>query len=449
VARVALILLAWFAGACSQEGSGSGPPATPDKVEGRALGVRGAEVGWRDRSEGRAWFVVERRDPGGAFAAVGIRPPSETVWVDWGLAPDTTYEYRISAADASGTSPPSAQVAIHTSPTVLPEPRVEVLDARLVSPGVTLMNVEDPDDVYTVSVVMAVDEQGGVLWHFEHEGQFVSETDLFPNGDVLAQVGPNISRMNRKGDLVDYYDEFYVHHDVDVLPWGNLMAITSVELQERKEPSDWFSRDWIIEIDTRTRLLPRIVHLEFLVPEFELCAACIVSEVTGGRDWIHANSVDYDLVEEAVYVSVRNLNRIYKLSYPEGEVEWIMGDGGDFGEGLFDHQHNPVRIEPGLMLLFDNGLHSDPLETSRSRVIEIEYDPEALAARIVWEYAGPPAFYSEAQGDATRLLNGNTLVVDGFNGRIVEVTRDGTAVWELSLPPPYYIYKAHRIPNFL
>ena len=279
-------------------------------------------------------------------------------------------------------------------------------------------------------------------------GQFVSETDLFPNGDVLAQVGPNIARRNRSGDLVDYFDEFYVHHDVDVLPWGNLLAITSIELQKKVDAADHFSRDWVIEIDMQTRLLPTILHLEFLIPEMEFCNACIVQNVTGGRDWIHANSVDYDLADEAIYVSVRNLNRIYKIRWPEGHVEWIMGDGGDFGHGLFVHQHNPVRLSPDRMLVFDNDLHGDPFTRARSRVVEIEYDPSIPDARIVWEYAGPPAFYSEAQGDASRLPNGNTLVVDGFNGRIVEVTPDGQPVWELEMPGHYYIYKAHRIENF-
>jgi hypothetical protein len=446
VARPGLILLVLLA-ACSRAAPPDEPPPPPDGVQTRALGVRGVELGWRDRSDGTCWFAVERRI-GDAFVQVAMRPPGTTLWQEWGLEPDTEYTYRIGAFSEAGASSPAGPLSVRTRGTILPEPRVTTFDPRAVSPGVTLFNVEDPADVYSVSVVMAVDAAGTVLWQFEHEGPFVSETDLFPNGDLLTQVGPNIARRNRSGDLVDYYDEFYVHHDVDVLPWGNLMAITSIELQKKVDAADHFSRDWVIEIDTDTRLLPTILHLEFLIPETEFCNACIVQHVTGGRDWIHANSVDYDLTGEAVYVSVRNLNRIYKIRWPEGHVEWIMGDGGDFGQGLFVHQHNPVRLAPDRMLVFDNGLHGDPLAPLRSRVVEIEYDPEIPDARIVWEYAGPPAFYSEAQGDATRLSNGNTLVVDGFNGRIVEVTVDGQPVWELVMPGHYYVYKAHRIENF-
>jgi arylsulfate sulfotransferase len=283
----------------------------------------------------------------------------------------------------------------------------------------------------------------------------VSETDVFPGGDILAQVGPVFSRIDRKGDLVDYMEEHFLHHDVDVLPWGNLLAITSREfrlpyyrLPKTVNVSQLYSRDDILEIDPETGAIVGVIAFEGYIGTDEICPACITTEVVGGRDWIHVNALDYDLAEQALYVSVRNLNRIYKMSYPEAEVEWVMGDGGDFGEGLFTHQHNPYRIAPGRMLVFDNGLHPDPFEEDRSRVIEIEYDPEARAARIVWEYDGPPTFYSEAQGDASLLANGNILVVDSAGPRIVEITRDGMPVWELTMPKPYVFYKAHRIENF-
>jgi len=454
-----MVLCAAIASGCnrasSREECAPAVQPAPDNLSARPLGVRGVELGWRDRSENLAWFAVERRDPDREeFARVGLRPPGVTTWEDWGLEPDSTYRYRVRAVSEGGASPPSDPIDVQTLPTRVPEPRVEVFDASAVSPGVTLFNVEDYHDVASVAVVMAVDEAGQVVWHLEHTGQFVSETDVFPGGDILAQVGPVFSRIDRKGDLVDYMEEHFLHHDVDVLPWGNLLAITSKEhrgpypLPEKIRLTDFYSRDDIIEIDPETGEIVWRIAFDGYIGTDEICPACIHVEVVGGRDWIHLNALDYDLEEEALYVSVRNLNRIYKLGYPEGDVEWIMGDGGDFGEGLFTHQHNPYRIAPGRMILFDNGLHPDPFEPDRSRVIEIEYDPEAREARIVWEYSGPPAFYSEAQGDASLLANGNILVVDSAGPRIVEITREGLPVWELTMPKPYVFYKAHRIENF-
>ncbi len=425
-------------------------PKAPDNVRVRNLGVRGAQIGWSDRNGERAWTAVERRDPGkDTFERVGILPPGTDVWTDWGLMPDSIYRYRLEAFDEEASSGFTSTFEVKTDSTTVPEPCVTVFDRRAVSPGATLFNVEDRHDVHSTSVVMAVDEEGVVLWHFEQPSPFVSETDIFPDGRVLAQVGPAVSRLDRCGDVDLYVDDFFLHHDIDVLPWGNLIAITSLGLKERGEaPSDGYSRDWIVEFEPSTHRSVRTIHFEFLVPHEELCLACIPIWVVGGDDWLHVNALDYALEEEALYVSVRNLNRIYKLTYPEAEVEWIMGDGGEFGEGLFSHQHNPYRIAPGRMLIFDNGLHRDPVLPDRSRVIEVEYDPEIPDARIVWTYDGPPDFFSEAQGDATRLPNGNTLVVISFEHRILEISPEGLPVWELVFPPPYLIYKAHRIENF-
>jgi len=446
--RAAAAIILVLAG-CSEGGEPEGPPPRPDSITVRPLGVRGAEVGWHDRSEGSAWFSVERSDAGEPFREVGRRPPGSGVWEEWGLAPGSSHRYRVRALDGKGRSQPSDAIEVVMPPTLVPEPRVEVFDRMAVSPGVTLFNIEDYHDIFGLAAVMAVDEEGTVLFHLELPGQAVSETDVFPNGDILAQVGTAFSRIDRKGDLVDWNERYFLHHDVDVLPWGNLLAITSEpRLGKTGLLSDAYSTDIILEIDVASGDIVWGINLDTIISPGEICPLCIDTQVGGGKDWIHMNSLDYDLYEEAVYISVRNANRIYKLSYPEGEVEWVMGDGGDFGEGLFDHQHNPVRLAPGRILVFDNGFHTGPFSEDRSRIVEIEYDPAAGAARIVWIYDGPPPFFSEAQGDVSPLPNGNILVTDSGGPRILEITREGLPVWELTLPPPYLIYKAHRIENF-
>ncbi len=97
-----------------------------------------------------------------------------------------------------------------------------------------------------------------------------------------------------------------------------------------------------------------------------------------------------------------------------------------------------------------------------SRVIE--FDPVTL--KIVWEYS-PAAvgyqtpqhnyrFYSGFFSSAQRLPNGNTLITEGADGRIFEVTREREIVWEYVSPffytrdprfkPTQQIYRAYRVP---
>jgi hypothetical protein len=94
-----------------------------------------------------------------------------------------------------------------------------------------------------------------------------------------------------------------------------------------------------------------------------------------------------------------------------------------WGEGELEWPHYPVMLASGNILVYDNGVFRE-----YSRIIEVN----PLTEEIEWEYrADPPeSFYSETRGAAQRLPNGNTLICDSTDGRVFEVTPDGTTVWE-------------------
>ncbi|GAA4382599.1 aryl-sulfate sulfotransferase [Tsukamurella soli] len=109
-------------------------------------------------------------------------------------------------------------------------------------------------------------------------------------------------------------------------------------------------------------------------------------------------------------------------------------------------QHNPHVIADGLpgagdILLFDNqggaGYPPAPLGIyAGSRVLEI--DP--TTREIVWQYTAedsglPPwTFFSSFVSNAQRLPNGNTLITEGMQGRIFQITPTGDVVWEYLTP---------------
>jgi len=64
---------------------------------------------------------------------------------------------------------------------------------------------------------------------------------------------------------------------------------------------------------------------------------------------------------------------------------------------------------------------------------------------VVWEYCPQGASSLNWPRDADRLANGNTLITDSKNGRVIEVTPEGDVVWEfrdLRMP-----YEADRLLN--
>ncbi|MBD2330055.1 aryl-sulfate sulfotransferase [Alkalinema sp. FACHB-956] len=111
-------------------------------------------------------------------------------------------------------------------------------------------------------------------------------------------------------------------------------------------------------------------------------------------------------------------------------------------------QHDAHIIPEGLpgagnLLVFDNEGPSGfpPTRLSAqlgSRVLEIN----PTTNTIVWQYTGIDSdqpiwgFYSSFISSARRLPNGNTLIDEGMNGRLFQVTPSGEIVWEYI--NPYY-----------
>jgi hypothetical protein len=146
------------------------------------------------------------------------------------------------------------------------------------------------------------------------------------------------------------------------------------------------------------------------------------------EDVLHSNSIEIlrrDVEglgrRGQVLVAVRELDLIAVVDL--GSRETVF----EFGPGTLDRPHHPSVAPNGNLLVFDNGM-----SRGFSRVIEV--DPKTK--QIVWEYrAEPPArFFSYDRGACQSLSNGNVLITESNRGRVFEVTRDGTIVWEFFNP---------------
>jgi hypothetical protein len=161
-----------------------------------------------------------------------------------------------------------------------------------------------------------------------------------------------------------------------------------------------------------------------------------------------------------------------RSSAADGKIVWQAGPDFSASKELrairqIIGQHHAHLIPKGLpgagnLLVFDNGGSSgygfaNPIAPdgvgafarATSRVLEI--NPVTL--ELVWSYTNP-RFFSTNISSAQRLLNGNTLITAGAGGRLFEVTKEGTIVWEYMFPmfagagpnPSNAVYRAYRIP---
>ncbi len=176
--------------------------------------------------------------------------------------------------------------------------------------------------------------------------------------------------------------------------------------------------------------------------------------------------------------------------WASGDLVWKVGPDYAYGNpeyklGQIIGQHMAHMIPAGLpgagnILLYDNGGNAGygplmpglpPVSSNRLRNYSriLEFDPITLD--VVWEYANPqpkyddegnctePRLFSPFISGAQRLANGNTLVCQGSNGRIIELTPAKEIVWEYVSPHlgpvdpdagrfgSTNVYRAYRIPR--
>jgi hypothetical protein len=174
-------------------------------------------------------------------------------------------------------------------------------------------------------------------------------------------------------------------------------------------------------------------------------------------DWLHINDVDR-IGPGRYMVSVRNANQLVIVERGRGVVDVINEDesrsndanckqnngladysndnGGDVLCGdpkTMNHQHNPQYLGPNTVLVADS---------ENDRVVELHERNGKW--EVAWGVDSANGIEFDWPRDADRLPNGNTLITDTRNNRIVEVTPSGTAVW--STKTGIWPYDAERLP---
>jgi hypothetical protein len=150
------------------------------------------------------------------------------------------------------------------------------------------------------------------------------------------------------------------------------------------------------------------------------------------NDVLHSNSVKvlsraralkFPLFQAGqVLLSLRTLNAIAVLDRQKRSVVWAA-------RGIWQVQHDAEFLDNGHLLLYDNF-------GAQKQTRILEYDPQTQA--IPWSYSNENSnsFHAVFRGMKQRLRNGNTLIVDPDDRRLLEVTSDKKLVWEIYCPLP-------------
>ncbi|MEC2074795.1 aryl-sulfate sulfotransferase [Metabacillus fastidiosus] len=337
--------------------------------------------------------------------------------------------------------------------------------------------------------LVQVDFEGNVVWKFDKH-EFI--TDPGHEGRWLARAHHD---YQREGNSVGYY----APDQNPKTDSGNTLILAHRDVHNPKISKYELLDDVILEVDWEGNVVWEWSfsdHFDEL--QFDDEAKKIIYEEPNRRffgnksgDWLHINSISavgpnrhYDAGDERFHPDniiwdAREANIIGITDKRTGKIVWQIGP--DYSKPELKHlgwiigQHHAHIIPQGLpgegnLLVFDNGGwggYGAPNPSSpdgnknavrdHSRVLEI--DPVTL--EIVWQYTGHEAkfqvptdsfrFYSPYISSAQRLENGNTLITEGANGRIFEVTENHEIVWEYISPyknarNSNMVYRAYRVP---
>ena len=151
------------------------------------------------------------------------------------------------------------------------------------------------------------------------------------------------------------------------------------------------------------------------------------------HEWCHANCLT-QLANGDVLINFRYNHLMAIIDYKTRKFRWQLCDY-DYGQ-----QHSVYMLDNGNLLFFANGANVLGVgPEAGSRVIEL--DPDSKTP--VWQYAGTPSFsfFSWFISNAQRLDSGNTSILEGIKGRIIEVTVKGEIVWEYV--SPHFVTEPH------
>ena len=349
------------------------------------------------------------------------------------------------------------------------------------------LGVRNPDFGYQDQTdLVQVDWDGNVVWKFDHL-EYIEDP-----GEKPQWMARQHHDYQREGNTVGYY----VPGMECRVDGGNTLILCHHNLVNERISDKTLVDDCIIEVDWEGNILWRWnCNEHFSEFGFSEEAKNVIHrnpniKSVGTGDWMHINSMSvlgpnkwYDAGDERfhpdnIIFDGRETNICGIISKETGKIVWKLGPDYTSTRALrmmktLIGQHHVHMIPKGLpgegnILIFDNGGwagYGAPSQTSTfglkasirdySRVIEI--DPVTL--QIVWECSAstmghPPViqnnwFYSPLVSSAQRLPNGNTLITEGTEGRLIEVTKDNEIVWEYINPyysNPGYVYRAYRYP---
>ncbi len=323
------------------------------------------------------------------------------------------------------------------------------------------------------------DFDGNLVWRFGHNVQV-----QMPDGQIIWSL-----RQHHDWQRADFPGGYYSPGSEPAAQGGKMLILTHITDMLPDVADVPLEDDRLIEITPDGKIVwdwtagDHVGELGFSpAARAAIRASAGPNAARNGFDWLHVNSATYlgpnhwfdqgdrRFAPDNVLISSRQASFVAIVAR-DGSIVWRLGP--DFSQtkqlqaiGQIIGQHHAHLIPKGLpgagnLLVFDNGgasgyglinpitlKGSNALARPNSRVLEIN----PVTFELVWSYQSPGKFYGANISSAQRLPNGDTLITEGPDGRLFEVTYKGRIVWEYINPlfsgpqSSNAVYRAYRLP---
>ncbi len=338
-----------------------------------------------------------------------------------------------------------------------------------------------------------VNKEGERLFTWTFERNLGNDLEILDDGRVLGMFKSDnptitlggwggIAQIRQPDGTIDWEYELntpdeILHHDPELLPNGNILMpvwerIDPATAQQAGVDADFdIIIEKLIEVDPDTdQIVWEWRSWDHIIQDFDSNAPNFgdvsqnphridinYNKANSSGDWMHANGIDYDPVNDVIFFSVNFYDEIWVIDHSTSTSEAAGSSGGNYGKGgdliyrfgnpmaydnafgqvLFDRNHYPNFLqegEPGAgnILVYVNGN-----SIGRSTVYELQlpatYDlsPDTdNEPGIVWSFTNAVLFSDKISG-ASRMSNGNTLICEGDYG-YWEITPDGEIAWKFN-----------------
>lgn len=383
-----------------------------------------------------------------------------------------------------------------------------------------LLNTKDAIDGYTVFSVhdktYLINNDGNIVNQWDSEYSVGQSVYLLENGNLLRaaeiegpghftmpSVGGRVELFNWDGHLIWEYNYSTTtatqHHDIYPMPDGNvlILAIEVINGAEATQmgrklltpPFKQLYNEQIVELKPKNRNDADIVWKwnvkDHLIQDYDRTKdnygiinenpkrldINYIGSSSGGANWIHFNSVQYNAELDQIALTSKHLGEIYIIDHSTTTAEAATSTGGIYNKGgdFLYRWGNPVVYKQGTVedqklfgphyaywigkglkdegkiIVFNNGEHRVP-EYSEVFIItppasalgnysftaSSAYDP--INPDYIYTAPVKSDFYSPFKSSAQRLPHGHMLICEGESGHFFEIDENENIVWEYISP---------------